>query len=619
MRRLTFAWVVLVALGCPLRPAFAAPPACGWTQDAAVDVAACTRALDRNKDARARVPLLVSRGMAHWRLKHFEAAAQDATEAIGIDSGSAGAWQLRALVDAQSPDFRSALPSFDTAIALDPRNVYALVGRAQVRNRAGDVDGALADLAAALKLDGANVYALGQRAEILRKKGDLAAALADVSAAIRAGTKDPQIYMVAAMISRDQDRPDSSLVFSDKAIALGARSAALHRLRAQILIKQDLNRALQEADTAVSLGPNDAESYEIRAKIFAFRHELGRQISDLGEVVRLRPKDALAFRARSWAYVAAGDLRRADLDLEDALALDPSQAAVIHFERSRLHLAQNDTAKALASLDASLKAEPDFPLAHDYRAHLRAENGDAQGAEEDRVAAKGIESDYWVNTYRDITAMAQKADRAGASRRLDQVLKADDRLFPKAGLVELLRLSAKLHAGLGQNDLALADLGRLAPLAPDPSEIYLRRAAIEAEIHDDTGALADFERARAAEKPGAVDAMLAKAHFLIDREHHDAAILVLAEAIAKAPSCGRCLNARAWALVKLGQPADALVDADKALNLQPDDPDTLDTRAHALEGLGRMSEAVAAYRRALAKDPGLTSSRDGLKRLGVSQ
>ena len=75
---------------------------------------------------------------------------------------------------------------------------------------------------------------------------------------------------------------------------------------------------------------------------------------------------------------------------------------------------------------------------------------------------------------------------------------------------------------------------------------------------------------------------------------------------------------RAWASFKAGKAAEGLGDADAALKLKPDWAPALDTRGHILEALGRREEAIADFRRALASEPRLQGSRDGLRRLGAA-
>jgi Flp pilus assembly protein TadD len=72
-----------------------------------------------------------------------------------------------------------------------------------------------------------------------------------------------------------------------------------------------------------------------------------------------------------------------------------------------------------------------------------------------------------------------------------------------------------------------------------------------------------------------------------------------------------------------GKAKAALMDADKAVSLDADDPETVNTRAHILEALGRKKEAIAEYRKALGlrlRNPESAAhkdSEDSLRRLGV--
>jgi tetratricopeptide (TPR) repeat protein len=60
-----------------------------------------------------------------------------------------------------------------------------------------------------------------------------------------------------------------------------------------------------------------------------------------------------------------------------------------------------------------------------------------------------------------------------------------------------------------------------------------------------------------------------------------------------------------------------LPDVNKSLKLRADDADTLDSRGHIFEAMGRHEEAIADFRRALTNNPDLQASKDALKRLGA--
>ena len=68
----------------------------------------------------------------------------------------------------------------------------------------------------------------------------------------------------------------------------------------------------------------------------------------------------------------------------------------------------------------------------------------------------------------------------------------------------------------------------------------------------------------------------------------------------------------------MGKAAQGLPDVERSLELHPASAAALDTRAHIYEALDRRDEAIADFRRALAKNPSLKASIDGLERLGAS-
>jgi tetratricopeptide (TPR) repeat protein len=74
---------------------------------------------------------------------------------------------------------------------------------------------------------------------------------------------------------------------------------------------------------------------------------------------------------------------------------------------------------------------------------------------------------------------------------------------------------------------------------------------------------------------------------------------------------------RALALLKLNRLADARVDAKEALRIAPENASAIATLGLIDEELGRKSEAIAAYTRALAIKPDLEDAKRGLERLGL--
>jgi tetratricopeptide (TPR) repeat protein len=125
--------------------------------------------------------------------------------------------------------------------------------------------------------------------------------------------------------------------------------------------------------------------------------------------------------------------------------------------------------------------------------------------------------------------------------------------------------------------------------------------------------------------PGAAWAYIMRAGVLIARSEFEPAIRDLTIGIDLSPPnvtplLAGALNNRAWAYLKAGKAALGLPDADRSLQLRPDDTHTLDTRGHIYEALGRREEAIADFRRVLALSPNApvaAEARKALDRLGA--
>jgi membrane associated rhomboid family serine protease len=110
-----------------------------------------------------------------------------------------------------------------------------------------------------------------------------------------------------------------------------------------------------------------------------------------------------------------------------------------------------------------------------------------------------------------------------------------------------------------------------------------------------------------------------RAERYLAKEDYAAALPDLDAALAAGIDTPQLRNNRAWSLYKLDRPGDGLADADVAVTAEPENAASLDTRAHIYEALGRRNEAISDYQAALAKDPTIKESQDGLKRLTSGQ
>lgn len=100
------------------------------------------------------------------------------------------------------------------------------------------------------------------------------------------------------------------------------------------------------------------------------------------------------------------------------------------------------------------------------------------------------------------------------------------------------------------------------------------------------------------------EAGLPDAHHRRGRSHmklgdYDAALADFDRAVALDEGHAQALNGRAWTLLIKGMPEAALPDVEAAGALAPEDARIADSYAHVLAALGRESEALAAFERAM--------------------
>jgi protein O-mannosyl-transferase len=89
------------------------------------------------------------------------------------------------------------------------------------------------------------------------------------------------------------------------------------------------------------------------------------------------------------------------------------------------------------------------------------------------------------------------------------------------------------------------------------------------------------------------------------------------EVLRDAPDDASISTERGRLLLTLGRPAEALAAFGRALALDPGDAKAISNRAVALAALGSREAAIAEFQRALERDPCLSNARENLERMGV--
>lgn len=281
---------------------------------------------------------------------------------------------------------------------------------------------------------------------------------------------------------------------------------------------------------------------------------------------------AHAHANRGNAYGGKAQYEHAMRDLDRAIELNPHDA-VAYATRGRVCLATGKHDDAIRDMDKAIEIDPRVPAVYISRGMAFAAKGMPDRAIQDYD--KAIEL-YPNDAFYAGLAFEKKM------KLLNQDLDKAIQLNPRDPLAWRHR-GAKYHYGAGQPGRALRDLNKAIELNPRGVWSFTYRGDVYSLMNQYDAAIQDYSKA-----------------IELDPEGHVA------------------YQRRAWVHFKAGTAGKGLPDAERSLQLKPKQAEALNVRGHILEALERREEAIADFRRALASDPGLKASAEGLRRLGAA-
>ena len=268
--------LVAVALaGCAKRPPVAPAPGAPRYPDFVEPVAPTGTAPSEVIDSHAAGWQWLQAGDLRNAERNFSAVLKVAKDFYPSEAGLG-------YVALARKDEKAALAHFDRAVAVNPRYAPALAGRGDALLAAKQNAAALESFEAALAAD-PSLALLASRIEVLRFQ----AARSSVDAAQK-----------AAAAGRLADARDAYV----QAIAASPQSAFLYRELAGVeRLDGRLDAALERAQKAVELDPNDARNLVALGETYEARQEYAKATDAFAGALAIEPSDALEDRI--------GDLR----------------------------------------------------------------------------------------------------------------------------------------------------------------------------------------------------------------------------------------------------------------------------------------------------------------------
>ena len=255
----------------------------------------------------------------------------------------------------------------------------------------------------------------------------------------------------------------------------------------------DLEGALADFTTAITLDPKNIAGYNNRAHVRVMQRKPDAAIADYSRAIALKPEDSTAYSGRSTAKVMNGDLKGALADSDKAVALAPDDAEIRN-ARGGVRYLTGDLKAALADYDRALELDPKLVGALENRSKARNLTGDIAGELADLDAAISLGStDADIHTNR-ASVRLKKGDVDGALADSSSAIE----LEPKNPAGHRIRGEAK--RAKGDFDGAISDLNRAIELEPKNASAYFSRGKARYLTRAFGRAAADFEAAARADK-----------------------------------------------------------------------------------------------------------------------
>lgn len=300
--------------------------------------------------------------------------------------------------------YDKAVESYTKAIEIEPRNVLAYLRRAQVYNSLEENEKAIADLNKSIAIDPEQVYPYYERGLVKfgSTKYTYEQAIEDWSKAIALKTQQEQNK--SQLRRKTIYEFDNSLLewYHQELISLNS-FPDLHNLyelraRAYLELKQ-YDKAVADANEAVSLQPEDASKYHFRAYVYREAKQYDRAVANSNRAIELLPEYTHAYKGRAHTYTKLKQYDLAIADYTKALShyseyssfgSNNSDYATAYVSRANVYRELKQYDNAIADYDNALKVYSEFAYAYHNRGDFYQELGNIDQAKQDWEKAASL-------------------------------------------------------------------------------------------------------------------------------------------------------------------------------------------------------------------------------------
>ncbi|MER5262569.1 tetratricopeptide repeat protein [Actinosynnema sp. NPDC002837] len=485
-----------------------------------------------------------------------------------------------------------ALETGERALAWHPRDPAIHLALARLHADEGRHGEALDHVERALVVTPRDTNALQARIDCLGHLGRREEAAQAGRDAVALRPDDPDLGVEHAWALSALDLEDEAVEAVTGALRLSPDHAWALRSRVRFLTyAKRFDEAASAAADAVRRQPDDAELHVTIARLHIARGRLDEAVASAERALALEPRHSGAHSARIVALDALGRVPEALLAAEAAAEQQPEDVSTL----LRLADAYSQAGRhddAVTATERALAIEPeDRDAVRNLIGHLReARRFDEAGrAAEEALARITDDPDLHV------TVAWLHADR---HRVPDALTSVDAALALDPEHEWALRSRTALLHTAGRVDEALETAARAAALHPDSSSLHVTAAELAAARHLVDEALTHLDRASAVD-PAAALPHRRRIRVLRLARRFDEAGRAADEALARFPDDADLRVDIAWLHSDLGRGEAAFAEVERALELRPEHEWAWRTKVSLLRAARRYPEALVAADRML--------------------
>ena len=562
--------------------------------------------------AEAAADLKTSLATAYAITGNADKAREAVAAALEARPGHASATVVKARLSGADGDIDGALRLLDGVLAAQPGHEEAglLKGEILLRVRA-DPGAALETYRRVRDAHPKSIAAHSAIVNLLIQQGQMAQARTEFELLKKQGPRHPDTLFLQAQFAFDDQDFKTCREITDRLLSVAPDNvrvlvlagAAEYRLKHYTLAQGLLGRALKAA-------PNAPTTRHLLAQAYLRDALPDKALEVLQPLIDAPEADATSLSLAGEAHLQAGDPARSEAAFERALQVAPDDARL----RTSLALAQlgrGDTADAIARLQAIAREDSgtsaDLAL---ISAKLR--QNDIKGA---LLGIAGLEKKIPTRPLADALrgrVLTRQGDLKGAAASFDKALAKDPKYFP--AIVGL----AALEFNAGKPELARQRYEALIKADGKNFRPRLALAELDARLGAPDSAVSAHLREAVKADPTQAEPHLALVEQLLGSRDPQGALLAAQDASSVLPNDLRVIDALGRAQLLAGQGQRAVSTFKRLAGLQPKNPMHLTRLADAFVATKDVGAATQSLRQALEIQPDFLLAQRGLALLAMA-